>query len=115
VITSPDSDIVEDQIADTLGPFSATANLSSGAWLMQAAAFRAALPAAPTLRIFLTGSNTLIATWPANPDGFRLQQASTLPATDWLDVTNTVSVTNNEYQVILSPSLGQQFYRLKYP
>jgi len=32
VITSPDADIVEDQVASTLGPFNATAGLSSGAF-----------------------------------------------------------------------------------
>ncbi len=41
VITSPDSDIVEDQVVTSTGAYSATAT-ASGNWVMQAAAFRAA-------------------------------------------------------------------------
>jgi hypothetical protein len=41
VITSPDGDIAEDRVASTTGSYTATANLdSSGAWVMQMAAFR---------------------------------------------------------------------------
>ena len=115
VITSPDADIVEDQIAGALGPFSATASLSSGAWLMQLAAFKAALPAPPTLRIFLTSTNTLVAAWAVTSSGFKLQETSSLITINWLDVTNAVGVVSNENQVILSPSFTQRFYRLKYP
>jgi chitodextrinase len=42
VITSPDGDIVEDQIVSATGSYAATATLNTGSWLMQAAAFRAA-------------------------------------------------------------------------
>jgi hypothetical protein len=114
VITSPDGDILEDQIANALGPFSATASLSSGAWLMQLAAFKAALPP-PTLRIFATTTNTLIAAWPVTSASFRLQQNSNLASTNWLDVTNTAVVTNSQNQVILSPTSSLRFYRLRYP
>jgi hypothetical protein len=115
VITSPDGDILEDQIANSLGPFSATASLSSGAWLMQLASFNAALPPAPTLRIFATTTNTLIAAWPVTSASFRLQQNSNLASASWLDVTNTAVVTNNQNQVILSPTSNLRFYRLRYP
>jgi len=43
LITSPDGDIVEDQTTTAAGSYSATASLSSsGAWVMQVVAFRAA-------------------------------------------------------------------------
>jgi hypothetical protein len=42
VITSPDSDILEDRIVTSAGSYSATASLSGGAWIMQMVAFRAA-------------------------------------------------------------------------
>jgi hypothetical protein len=42
VITSPDGDILEDQIVSTTGSHSATAVISGGAWIMQMVAFRAA-------------------------------------------------------------------------
>jgi hypothetical protein len=115
VITLPDADILEDQIAGSLGPFSATASLTSGAWLMQLAAFKAALPAAPTLRIFFTSTNTIIAAWTGTPGGFRLQENAGLAISNWVDVTNPVGFVNNESRVILSPLTSQRFYRLRYP
>jgi len=44
VITSPNGDIAEDRVASATGSYTATANLdSSGAWVMQMAAFRGAV------------------------------------------------------------------------
>ena len=42
VITSPDSDILEDSIVATTGTYGATAAVSGGSWIMQMVAFRAA-------------------------------------------------------------------------
>ena len=42
VITAPDGDIVEDAVAGAAGSYSASASLSSGTWLLQLAAFKAA-------------------------------------------------------------------------
>jgi chitodextrinase len=42
VITSPDSDILEDRIVTATGSYSATATVSSGQWIMQMVAFKAA-------------------------------------------------------------------------
>src|SRR5262249_8806525 len=47
VITSPDGDILEDQIVAAGGTYHAPANLSSGKWLMQVAAFAAAASGPP--------------------------------------------------------------------
>jgi hypothetical protein len=113
VITSPDGDLVEDQVAGTLGPFSATAPLGSGAWLMQLAAFKPALPPTPALRLVLTPTNTVIATWQGA--GFRLQENPGLATGGWSEVTNTAGSANGENQVVLTPLFSQRFYRLKYP
>jgi hypothetical protein len=116
VITSPDSDIVEDQVAALGGSCNATAALSSGtAWLMQLAAFRPAPPVSPQLRIFPTATNTVVAAWPATAAGFRLEQNSSLLAHTWADVTNEVQAVGEEKQIVLTPSANQQFFRLKYP
>jgi len=54
VITSPDGDILEDRVVTAVGSYSATATISSGAWIMQMVAFRATggtggtTPTAPT-------------------------------------------------------------------
>jgi hypothetical protein len=115
VITSPDGDIVEDKIATTVGPFNATASVTAGAWLMQMAGFRAALPVAPAMRIFYTSTNTLVTAWPAASAGFRLQQNANLNPTNWSDVTNAATLRGNELEIILSPATSPRFYRLKYP
>jgi len=114
VITSPDADIVEDQVASMLGPFSATAVLDSGAWLMQLAAFKLP-PALLALRIFITATNTAVVAWPGVGTGFTLQENSGFGTTNWVSATNAVGVMNGENQVLLSPHASQRFYRLKYP
>jgi hypothetical protein len=116
VITSPDGDIIEDQIANTVGSFSATASLNSGAWLMQVATFKPAAPfTAPSLRIFRTATNTFILTWPTNSAGFTLQQSPTLSPTAWSTTTNPIITVGTENQSIIPPSAIQQYFRLKYP
>src|SRR5260370_14433072 len=41
VITKPDSDILEDRVVSATGSYTATAQVSSGSWIMQMVAFRA--------------------------------------------------------------------------
>jgi hypothetical protein len=115
VITTPDSDIVEDQIAASTGPFNATASSTSDAWLMQLAAFRAA-PALtpPLLSISLTSTNTIVITWLAS-SSFALQINSDLSGTNWVNVTNTVEAISNVNRIVVSPSSSREFFRLKYP
>jgi len=67
--------------------------------------------ATPSLNFFLMAVNTGVVTWP----GFILQQNSDLTATNWVYATNPIRVVSNEYQIIVSPLAGQEFYRLKYP
>ena len=69
----------------------------------------------PSLRIFLTNTNTAVAAWPLTVQGFTLQQNSDLTTTNWVNATNQVQDIGREHQVILPPLAGQQFYRLKYP
>ena len=49
MITSPDADIAEDEAVTTTGSYSATAPVSSGAWIMQLVAFRANTNGGPIL------------------------------------------------------------------
>jgi hypothetical protein len=65
VITSPDGDIAEDEMVSTTGSYAATASLTSGAWLMQVAAFRAAGNAAngrarPTISSFSASPSQIV-------------------------------------------------------
>src|SRR6202041_2841118 len=61
IITSPDSNLVEDKVVSTTGPYSATASLSSGSWVMQMAAFKAAAVAgssSPAVAVSVNPSST---------------------------------------------------------
>jgi hypothetical protein len=103
-----------DRAANTVGSFNATATLSTGAWLMQIAAFKPAAPfTPPTLRIFRTGTNTFILVWPTNSTTFILQQSPTLVPTSWTASTNPVVIVGAESQATISPSGSQQYFRLK--
>jgi hypothetical protein len=117
VITLPDSDIVEDQVAAATGVYHATAGLNSGLWLVQIAAFKAAIPnpGPPALRIFLTATNTAVMAWPASLTNFILEQTSVLGLTPWVDVTNTVYVIGGENAVVIAPLATSQFFRLTVP
>src|SRR5262249_2752490 len=55
VITSPDGDILEDQIVTAIGSYTATAPVSpSGGWIMQLVAFKAASGGTPVPDLVLT-------------------------------------------------------------
>ena len=61
VITTPDSDILEDSIVTTAGSHSATATISGGAWIMQMVAFRAAGGGVGVAPSFTSGNSTTFA------------------------------------------------------
>ena len=72
VITSPDGDIAEDRVVTSVGSNNASTNLSStGTWVMQMAAFRAAdisAPTAPTnLHATVVSSTEIDLSWTASP------------------------------------------------
>jgi hypothetical protein len=77
------------------------------------AVFNVNVPASPLLSIQLTSTNAVVIAWPAPSTGFSLEQNSNLNPTGWVNVTNTPVVTDGLNQVIVSPSAGAQFYRLK--
>jgi len=69
---------------------------------------------APTLRIFLEGTNAVLA-WPISTPAFQLQQNTSLAGTNWATMTNQVQVVGSENQVMVAPSFAPQFFRLQYP
>src|SRR6266403_6412819 len=71
-------------------------------------------PGAPQLRVVLTSTNTVIVAWPVPSTGFSLQENASLGTTNWSDLTN-VSVVGSEKQVLVSPPVGNRFYRLFRP
>jgi hypothetical protein len=67
---------------------------------------------APVLSIGHSG-NEVIVSWPANFSNFILQQNNDLATPNWVDVTNSVNVVGEENQVVISPAVDNNFYRLK--
>jgi RHS repeat-associated protein len=74
MITSPDGSILEDRVVTATGAYTASASLSSGGWIMQLAAFRAAStdttpPTAPAGLTAAPASSTQISLgWTASTD-----------------------------------------------
>jgi hypothetical protein len=72
----------------------------------------------PTLNITVAGTNAVLS-WPdlSSTAGYVLQQNSDLTTTNWIDVTDTptLNLTNLQNQVLLSPTNGNSFYRLRSP
>jgi hypothetical protein len=69
----------------------------------------------PYLTIQLTNINSVALAWIAPSNAFSLQQNPHLTTTNWTSVTNSVSVTNSQNQVIVIPAVGKNFYRLVNP
>ena len=105
IITSPDADLVEDEIVSTAGTYSATAPLGrAGNWVMQMVAFiPVQLPATGPLKvsasnsryfanpagtpIYLTGAHS----WPNNKDGWGVPGGTCPPQTfNWTGYLNYV-------------------------
>jgi len=85
--------------------------LSGGFWAL----FAVQTPGAPSLRIFLTTTNTAVVAWPAPSTGFGLQQNLVLNTTNWMSVTNPVIDAGSEKRVIISPPAGNRYFRLFKP
>jgi len=71
--------------------------------------------APPNLTILQTATNTVVVSWPANALNFALQGSADLNSTNWITVTNPVTVISNKNNVIISPLEGNGFFRLRQP
>ena len=97
---------------DVGGPMSGgNFSLTGGFWALYAVQ----PPGAPSLRIFLTTTNTAVVAWPAPSTGFTLQVNTNLAPANWVGAGGTVNVVGSENQVTVSPPVGSRFYRLKSP
>lgn len=69
---------------------------------------------APVLSIASTGAGAVVS-WPAQFPNYILQANSDLTSTNWVDLTNSVTKTETEYQVFIFTPADRNFYRLKSP
>jgi subtilase family serine protease len=68
----------------------------------------------PFLSITASG-NQLLITWPQVWASADLQQNSNLATTNWVAVTNTVNIVNDQFQVAVSPGGSNEFFHLALP
>jgi hypothetical protein len=60
-----------------------------------------------------TPTNTIVFSWPASALGYALEQNSDLATANWVSTPNPVTVVNGQNQVLVAPSTGNLFYRLR--
>jgi len=72
-------------------------------------------PGSPLLRVLHTTTNTVVVSWPNPSTGFTLQQNSDLTSGIWTNTPTTPIIVGSEKQVIVSPPIGNRFYRLHKP
>jgi hypothetical protein len=73
-------------------------------------------PPSPQLRIVRVDANNVLIAWPTSAVGFNLQQNNVIDnAGTWSAVPIVPTVVGSEYQVTITPPVGNKFYRLKNP
>lgn len=55
----------------------------------------------------------VVLSWPASSGSFILQECTELGGSDWVNVTNSVTVVGGRNQVVIKNPTGNYFYRLK--
>jgi hypothetical protein len=73
-------------------------------------------PGAPSLRIYLTNSTTVVVAWPSPSTGWLLQQnTNRVGSANWSNVTATIQDDGTIRRLIVSPPTGSRFFRLFKP
>ena len=73
-------------------------------------------PGAPTLRVTLTTTNTVLLSWPSPSTGFTLQQnTNSLASVNWSNASATIQDKGTIKSIIVNPSSANRFYRLLKP
>jgi hypothetical protein len=72
-------------------------------------------PGAPSLRIFLTTTNTAVVAWPSPSTGWNLQANTNLNTTNWIAPSESISDNGADRFITVNPPAGNRFYRLAKP
>ena len=72
------------------------------------------IPGSPVLTVAWTTTNTVLVSWPYPSTGFALEQSPTVEAVTWVGTTNVPVQNGSAWQVIVSPPVGNRFFRLKH-
>lgn len=122
-LTSPDGDIAEDRMVAATGSYSATAPLSSGWWIMQMVAFRAAQsggdttpPTAPgNLTAVAAGSAQINLSWAASADnvgvtGYLIERCEGAGCTSFAQIGTSTTSSYGDSGLVSSTSYS---YRVR--
>jgi hypothetical protein len=125
LITDPDGSILEDRVVSATGSYSATASLSSAAWVMQMVAFRAAStggtgdtipPTAPGSLVATAASSSQInLTWKASTDdvgvtGYRVERCHGAGCSTFVQIGTTTGTTYGDTSLSASTAYS---YRVR--
>jgi len=72
-------------------------------------------PGGPELSVAVIGPGSAILSWPVTSGGFTLQQCASLTPANWTAVTNASTTSAEFYQVNITLTQGNSFYRLVHP
>jgi hypothetical protein len=72
-------------------------------------------PGAPLLTIYPTTGNRAVVSWPSPSTGFTLQQNANLNTASWVTPLEAVADNGTNKFIIVSPPMGNRFYRLFKP
>jgi hypothetical protein len=86
-------------------------SLTGGFWSLISAAQS---PGSPLLMIKLTGTNSVVVSWPSPSIGFTLQQNSNLNTTNWVTAPQSPADDGTTRSIIVNPPTGSLFFRLKH-
>jgi len=67
---------------------------------------------APSLKIFLTSTNTAVVSWPSPSPGWRLLQSPLASGGTWATPPETVNDSGFTRFIIVNPPVGNRYYRL---
>jgi len=70
----------------------------------------------PLLSIWRTTTNTVVVSWPSPSTGWTLQQnTNSVSSVNWCNVTSGIQDNGATKSLIVSPPVGNRFYRMYKP
>jgi len=107
------------QVMGTIGQPDAGA-MSGGSYTLQGGFWgviaAVQTPGAPLLAISRTATNTVVVSWPSPSTGWTLQQnTNSVASINWSNVTSGIQDDGTTKSLIVSPPVGNRFYRLQKP
>src|ERR1700679_2919179 len=106
--TSYSTSLVVGDLTSLLGGSTAYVGFSGasgGAYAVQTIA-NFSFVSIPLQTLQLTGNNGVVISWPGTIQGYGLQANANLATTNWVNVTNSVSLSNGQYQVTVPRPAG---------